>query len=152
MDIHSVEFYTIAFVVAMSLIGWLMSRSEKKPPSTHIVQLETVPAQDDAQDTLTMEITDNGRVLLQRTGLSLGNEETINLVITIQEDHCSIIEKKGVKRRGSVGQPVSGQAMLSCLRPGCRYRMRYESQLTSAWATFTFDMYSTTPKQVLLTY
>lgn len=152
MDINSVEFYTIAFVVAMSLIGWLMSRSEKKPPSTHIVQLETVPAQDDAQDTLTMEITDNGRVLLQRTGLSLGNEETINLVITIQEDHCSIIEKKGIKRRRCVGQPVSGQAMLSCLRPGCRYRMRYESQLTSAWATFTFDMSSTTPKQVVLTY
>lgn len=152
MDINSVEFYTIAFVVAMSLIGWLMSRSEKKPPSTHIVQLETVPAQDDALDTLTMEITDNGRVLLQRTGLSLGNEETINLVITIQEDHCSIIEKKGVKRRGSTSQPVSGQAMLSCLRPGCRYRMRYESQLTSAWATFTFDMSSTTPKQVVLTY
>ena len=106
MDINSVEFYTIAFVVAMSLIGWLMSRSEKKPPSTHIVQLETVPAQDDAQDALTMEITDNGRVLLQRTGLSLGNEETINLVITIQEDHCSIIEKKGINLLLAPGVPL----------------------------------------------
>ena len=152
MDVNSVEFYTIAFVVAMSLIGLLMSRSEKKPPSTHIVQLETVPAQDDAQDTLTMEVIDEGHVSLQRTGLSIGSEETVNLVITIQEDHCSIIEKKGIKRRGTIGQPVSGQAVLTCLRPGNRYRMRYESQLTSSWATFTFDMSSASPKQVTLTF
>lgn len=152
MDVNSVEFYTLAFVVAMSLIGFLMSRSEKKPPSTLIVPLETIPSTDINQDTLTMEVIEEGRVALQRTGLSLGNEETINLVITIQEDHCSIIEKKGVKRRGSVGQPVSGKAVLSCLRLGCRYRMRYESQLTSAWATFTFDMTSASPKQVILTY
>ena len=152
MDINSVEFYTLAFVVAMTLIGLLMSRSEKKPPSTHIVQLETSPAQDNAQDTLTLEVIDRGRVSLQRTGLSIGSEETVNLVITIQEDHCSIIEKKGIKRRGSIGQPVNGQAVLTCLRPGERYRMRYESQLTSAWATFTFDMSSASPKQVALTY
>ena len=152
MDVNSVEFYTLAFVVAMTLIGMLMSRSEKKPPSTHIVQLDTAPAKDDAQDTLTMEVVDRGRVSLQRTGLSIGSEETVNLVITVQEDHCSIIEKKGIKRRGSIGQPVIGQAVLTCLRPGNRYRMRYESQLTSAWATFTFDMSSASPKQVMLTY
>ena len=152
MDVNSVEFYTLAFVVAMTLIGLLMSRSEKKPPSTHIVQLDTSPAQDDDQDALTMEVIDGGRVSLQRTGLSIGSEETVNLVITIQEDHCAIIEKKGIKRRGSIGQPVSGQAVLTCLRPGNRYRMRYESQLTSAWATFTFDMSSASPKQVTLTY
>lgn len=156
MDVNSVEFYTLAFVVAMTLFGWLMSRREKNPPSTHIVQLLTTPVEDetqgDAQDLLTMEVTEDGKVTVQRTGLTLGSEETANLVITIQDDHCTIIEKKGLKRRGSIGQPVNGYAILDCLRPGCRYRMRYESHLTSAWATFNFDMSSAEPKQVILTY
>lgn len=156
MDVNSVEFYTLAFVVAMTLFGLLMSRREKNPPSTHIVQLFTTPVEDDVQDEpqdlLTMEVTGDGKVSVQRTGLTLGSEETVNLVITIQEDHCTIIEKKGLKRRGSIGQPVSGQATLTCLRPGCRYRMRYESHLTSAWANFNFDMASAEPKQVVLTY
>lgn len=152
MDVNSVEFYTIAFVVAMSLIGLLMSRSEKKPPSTHIVQLLTSPAQEDEQDTLTMEVGEGGNVNVQRTGLSLTDGETVNLVITIQEDHCSIVEKKGIKRRGKADQWVNGQATLSCLRPGSRYRVRYESQVTSAWASFTFDMSSPSPKHVVLNY
>lgn len=156
MDVNSVEFYTLAFVVAMTLFGLLMSRREKNPPSTHIVQLLTTPVEDEAQgdtpDLLTMEVTEEGKVTVQRTGLTLGSEETANLVITIQDDHCTIIEKKGVKRRGSIGQPVSGQATLDCLSPGCRYRIRYESHLTSVWATFNFDMASAAPKQVILTY
>ncbi len=152
MDINSVEFYTVAFVVAMSLIGLLMGRSEKKPPSTHIVQLLTNPGQEEAEDTLTMEALEGGKVNVQRTGLTLAEGETVNLIITIQEDHCSIIEKKGLKRRGEANLHVSGQALLSCLRPGNRYRVRYESQVTSAWATFTFDTSSPSPKQVTLNY
>ena len=147
---------TTAFYWLVGNFGWLMSRREKNPPSTHIVQLLTTPVEDaaqgDAQDLLTMEVTEDGKVTVQRTGLSLGSEETANLVITIQDDHCTIIEKKGLKRRGCIGQPVTGQATLDCLRPGYRYRMRYESHLTSAWATFNFDMASAVPKQVILTY
>ena len=44
LDINSVEFYTIAFVVAMALVGLLMGRTEKKPPSTYIFQLLTMPS------------------------------------------------------------------------------------------------------------
>ncbi len=152
MDVNSVEFYTLAFVVAMTLVGLLMSRSEKKPPSTHIVQLLTTPSDGEVRDTVTIETVQAGTVTIHRTGLTLGSEETINLVITVQEDHCTIIEKKGIKRRGRDSLPVQGQATLNCLRPGHRYRVRYESQLTSAWAQFTFDTASAEPKQVILTY
>lgn len=152
MDFNSPEFYTIAFVVAMSLVALLMGRREKQPPSTYIVQLMTSLADGEADDVLCVEPIDGGCIRVTRTGLSLAAEETINLVITIQEDQCTIIEKKGIKRRRAVGEPVSGEATLKCLRPGTKYRIRYESQITSAWASFAFDTTSAVPVTVSLKY
>lgn len=152
MDLNSPEFYTIAFVVFMGLIALLMGRTEKKPPSTYIVQLETTAAESDGEDTVSMEPADGGRVLLRRSGIALADEETVNLVITIQEDHCTIVEKKGVKRRRAVAEPVTGEAVLKCLRPGSKYRVRYESQLTSTWAMFTLDTSSPEVKRVELNF
>ena len=153
MDLNSPEFYTIAFVVAIALVALLMGRTEKKPPSTHLVQLGTTPADgDDADDELTIEPIGGGRLMLSRRGLSLGEDETVNLVITVQEERCSIVEKKGVKRRGSRLMPVTGATTLKCLRPDTTYRVRYESQLTSAWATFTINTSSPEPLRVTLKY
>ena len=152
MDLNSPEFYTIAFVVFMALIALLMGRTEKKPPSTYIVQLETTAAESNGEDTVSMESADGGRVLLRRSGITLADEETVNLVITIQEDHCTIVEKKGVKRRRAVAEPVAGEAVLKCLRPSCKYKVRYESQLTSTWAMFTFDTSSPEVKRVELNF
>lgn len=152
MDINSPEFYTLAFVVAMALVALLMGRREKQPPSTHIVQLHTEAAPDGQDDTLSFAPMDGGRISISRTGISLGAEETVNLVITIQENSCTIIEKKGVKRRGSIGEPVTGEASLKCLRPATKYRIRYESQLTSTWASFTLDTASPQPTIVTLRY
>lgn len=150
MDLNSPEFYTIAFVVFMGLIALLMGRTEKKPPSTYIVQLVTAAAESGGEDAVSLESADAGRVLLRRSGITLAAEETVNLVITIQEDHCTIIEKKGVRHRHAVGEPVTGEAVLKCLRPGSKYRIRYESQLTSTWAMFTLDTSSPGVKSVEL--
>ena len=153
MDINSPEFYTLAFVFAMALVALLMGRREKRPPSTYIEQLLTVPDDDlEAEDMLYLEPDEGGRMLLRRTGLSLGIDETANLVITIQEDSCSIVEKKGVRKRGVKGEPVKGEATLKCLRPGHKYRVRYESQLTSAWASFTLDTSKHATLQIPLKY
>ena len=152
MDINSPEFYTLAFVVAMALVALLMGRVEKRPPSTYIVPLTTAPGDEGSDDIVRLEVTDGGMVRVDRSGLSLGPEETANLVITIQEDKCTIIEKKGLRRRHVVPQPVTGQAVLKCFKPGRKYRVRYESQLTSAWATFTLDSSSAAPRQVTLRY
>ena len=152
MDLNSPEFYTIAFVVAMALVALLMGKREKQPPSTYIVQLTTTPAESDAEDTLRIDPMEGGRIRLTRAGLAIGDEETVNLVITIQEEHCTIIEKKGAKHRGAVQKPVTGEASLKCLKPGTKYKMRYESQLTSAWTTFTLDTASPSATQVTLRY
>lgn len=152
MDLNSPEFYTIAFVVAMALVALLMGKREKQPPSTYIVQLATTPAEGEANDTLCLAPMEGGRIRLERSGLSHGDEETVNLVITITDDECSIVEKKGVRRRKSMPQPVTGQATLKCFKPNTKYRLRYESQLTSAWASFTLDTSSPHPTQVTLRY
>lgn len=155
MDITSVEFYTLAFVVAMALVALLMGRTEKKPPSTYIVQLMTNISDEEteAEDTVLLQPT-AGTVQLKRTGISIAPEDTVNLVITVQEDSCSIVEKKGRKSRskGIVGDPAIGEAVLKCLRPGTKYHMRYESQLNSTWATFTLDTSSQEPRLVKLNF
>lgn len=155
MDLNSPEFYTLAFVVAMALVAMLMGTRDKGQASTHIFQLVTMPIEGDddssEDDKLLMRNEGNGKVLICRQGMTLGDEETINLVFTIRDDECNILEKKGVKRRGAVGAPVQGQVTVKCLRP-IKYRVRYESQVTSRWASFTFDAASSQEKQVSLNY
>ena len=151
MDVTSVEFYTLAFVVAMALVALLIGKRDKGTPSTHIEQLLTTAGSEDDEDTLRLERQHGGRVRLTRTGLSLGPEETVNLVFTISDDHCTIVEKKGIKRRGSRGEPVSGEVTVKCLRL-IKYHMRFDSQVTSTWATFTYDAASHEPKEVKLSF
>lgn len=151
MDITSPEFYTIAFVVAMALVALLMGRTEKKPPSTYIVQLLTAPDQEECEDAVRVEVLDDGKVLIERTGFTLGLDETVNLVFTIRDGECTIVEKKGRKRRGSIGDPMKGVVTVKCFRP-IKYHVRYESQLTSTWASFALDASSPVVKQVTLSY
>lgn len=153
MDLNSPEFYTIAFVVAMALVALLMGHREKGPASTHIVQLATNAAENDDSDDDTVQLrhVGGGKVLISREGLMLSPEETINLVFTIRDAECSILEKKGVKRRGAVGEPVKGEVTVKFLRP-MKYHIRYESQVTSRWATFTYDASSPNVEQVTLNY
>ena len=152
MDFNSPEFYTLAFVIAMALVALLMGKREKSPGSTHIVQLATtLDGNDDDDDVVTLQHVGNGRVLIKRTGFTLAPEETVNLVFTIHDDECLVVEKKGIKRRGSVGDPARGEVTVKFLRP-LKYRIRYESQLTSAWASFTYDAASAELKEVTLKF
>lgn len=151
MDLNSPEFYTIAFVVAMALVALLMGRREKGPSSTYIVQLATSPDEDGSEDVVSLRHVGGGRVVIERRGFTLAPEETVNLVITINGDQCEILEKKGIKRRGAEGLPAKGEVTVKCLRP-MKYRIRYESQLTSTWATFSYDASSDQPKKVSLNF
>lgn len=151
MDITSPEFYTIAFVIAMALVALLMGRTEKKPPSTYIVQLLTAPDEEEREDAVRVEVLDDGKVHIERTGFTLGLDETVNLVFTIRDDECTIVEKKGRKRRGAMGDPMKGEVSVKCFRP-IKYHVRYESQLTSTWASFVLDASSPVVKRVTLSY
>lgn len=151
LDVTSIEFYTLAFVVAMALVGFLIGSSQKDPPSTYILQLLTSPSQEtsDAGNTLFIECIEEGVFLFKREGLSLAPGETVNLVFTLRGEECTIVEKKGKRCRGVEEDPVAGCATVRCLRFGRKYRIRYESQLTSTWASFSLD--TTNPEDKLIT-
>lgn len=151
MNITSPEFYTIAFVVAMALVALLMGRTEKKPASTHIVQLLTGPDGQGSDDAVRFEVMDGGQVRIVRTGFMLGADETVNLVFTMRDGECGIVEKKGKKRRGAVEECATGEVTVKFFRP-IKYKVRYESQLTSTWASFTLDASYPAAKHVTLSY
>lgn len=152
MDITSVEFYTLAFVVAMALVGLLMGRREKNAPSTYIVPLVTSAAGDDeSEDALSLEAIDGG-ILFNRTGIHAVPQSTVHLVINIEGDHCSIVEKQGRKSKGRALDTMNGTALVKCLAAGRKYHVRYESQLNSTWATFTVDTASPGDHVVKLNY
>ena len=145
MDFNSPEFYTIAFVVAMALVALLMGRREHGPASTHIVQLLTEPDErEDNEDTLMMQRVAGGKVHIRREGMALAPDETINLVFTIRDDTCVITG-------GAQTIPVRGEVSVKCLRP-IKYRIRYESQVNSTWASFVYDAASSEQKAVRLSY
>lgn len=137
----------------MALVAMLMGKRDRALPSTHIVQLATTSDDDytDDDDLLTIEAADGGGILIRRKGLSLAPEETVNLVFTISDDNCTIVEKKGVRKRAAASLNVRGQVKVKFLRP-IKYHIRYESHVTSAWATFSYDASAAQSLSVTLKY
>jgi len=153
MDFSSIEFYTLAFVVAMAVLGFLMGKRDKGLACTHIVQLSVSSAdKPDEADSVSLTLQDDGSILLSRTGLRLGEGETINLVITITGNQCLMVEKKGIKQRRAARQPIHASVELTCLPMNEPLRVRYESQLTTRWAMFTCDFATGGPWHADLRY
>ena len=77
----STEFYCLAMVVAIALIGLLMGQSPPKPAETYITQLFTTVAHhgDDA-DMVTLSVMPDRTVLIARSGIIGAPDMDINLV------------------------------------------------------------------------
>lgn len=139
MDITSVEFYTIALVVAFTLLGLIVGQKRQAPASTHFATLEVQPTEPSAASQLTLTALDNGNVRIERTGLALRAGETVNLIATVVDDKVSIVEKKGnVAVLGGEETTHSGTATVAFLTPR-KWNVRYESQVTGQWVKFQFS-------------
>jgi len=153
MDVGSIEFYTVAFIVAMALVGYFMSRGEKPHASTRVVQLETAPALvENDEDILHVQWSQReGTMVLSRCGLRLGEGETANLVVTVAGDRCTIVEKKGRGMRRVSRHAVTGTVTVPWdVDPTVeRLHVRYDSQLTSRWAAFVLDVTQDTIDEVV---
>ena len=147
MDINSVEFYTIALLVAVALIALLMRQREPEAARTHIVPLdleptgEEVPRDDNATPRpthLRLTALADGKVALERDALPLRAQETVNLVATVIDDKVTIEEKKGMTAVfNSQEHYYNGSQTLTFL-PFEKVYIRYESQVTGRWAKFAF--------------
>lgn len=135
IDIHSVEFYVIAFVVAMALVTLLIGQRTHGPATTNIDTLDLTPSLADEAGLLTITSSDTDHVTIARTGLPIFEGDTIILVSTVIDDKWHIQEKRATKGRGA-HVAMDGSAQLTFLKPG-RYHVRYDSEVTGQWVTFT---------------
>lgn len=134
IDIHSVEFYVIAFVVAMALVTLLIGQRSRGKATTNIDQLNLTPSTTDEAGQLTITSEDTDRVTIGRTGLPLFEGDTVILVSTVIDDKWHIEEKRATKGRGP-NVAMDGAVEVSFLRPE-RYHVRYDSEITGQWCTF----------------
>lgn len=135
IDVHSVEFYVIAFVVAMALITLLVGQKHHGEATTNIDTFNLIPSMADEAGLLAIVSEDTDRVAITRTGLPISEGDTIILVSTIIDDKWHIEEKRATKGRGP-HVAMDGSAELAFLKPG-RYHVRYDSEVTGQWCTFT---------------
>lgn len=138
MDINSVEFYALALLVAMALLGLLFGDKPHTPAVTGIAQFKpTGPCADPDSATVALAALPGGNVELLRQGLPLAQGATAFVVATVVDDKMTVVEKQGIHSVAEP-QPQHAVATLDCLPPGRRLHVRYESELTGQWCTFTF--------------
>ncbi|MBR1881885.1 MAG: hypothetical protein IJ808_02545 [Muribaculaceae bacterium] len=136
MDVHSVEFYVIAFVVAMALLTLLMGQRERGPATTQIDALTLLPARSEQSGRLAMSSADLEHVTISRSGIPLFEGDTVNLISTIVDGKWHIVEKRGVAGHGAATS-MDGLLEVAWLKPG-RYHVRYDSEITGQWCTFAY--------------
>lgn len=147
MDIHSIEFYVLAFMVAVALVALLLGQRKQMPAVTRIVELplgepgDMVPINDAAPvkpSTLRLTARSGGMVTIERTAIPLHDGETVNLIATIIDDKITIQEKKGmVAAFGSREQYYDGSVDVDFF-PFEKVYVRYESQVNGQWSKFSF--------------
>lgn len=138
----STEFYCLAMVVAIALIGLLMGQSPQKPAETYITQLFTTVATSGETDMVKLSVMPDHTVLLTRDGIVGSPDMGINIVAEVVGDKVKIVEKRASQATlsGSTAQvPLHGTAQLNFLRHG-HYSVRYESEITGAWGMLTLSM------------
>ncbi len=142
MDYTSIEFYTIAFVVAMALVGFFMSYKRTEPASTHLAALDLEPVQGDEsspESIVKLDAHDDGSVTLERKGMLLVDGETVNIVATVIDDKITIAEKKGkASALGGRESLYDGHAVMKFFPQGGKVYLRYESSVAGQWCKFSF--------------
>lgn len=145
MDFTSIEFYTIAFCVAMVLVGFFLKQKRVGAASSAVVALELErldgepSGASDQASLVTLKANADGTVTMGRTGLQLIDGETVNLIATLVDDKLTIEEKKGkVAAAGGTEGRYTGHATLGCFPAETKVYVRYDSSVTGQWCTFSF--------------
>lgn len=141
MDFTSVEFYTIAFFVAMALVGFFVSQKKRFPASSYLAALELEPSPQDGPNDSKLSLTahDDGSVTIVREGILLSDGETVNLIATKIEDKITISEKKGkVSAFGGKEGMYDGHVDVTFFPVGNKTYLRYESSVAGQWCKLAF--------------
>ena len=147
---HSIEFYTLALLVAFALLALIFGQKDKSPASTYIKALDL---QDGNGEDSMLELLshDNGDLELRRTGMQLRQDDTVNLVVTLGDGELRVVEKKGLIGQAGTELDKCGSVLLGFVREG-RYEMRYESDVTGQWRLFSYTHKPGNSKKIELKY
>lgn len=144
MDFTSIEFYTIAFCVAMAVVGFFLTQKRIKPAASYINVYETEPIEDPDFDVATQSqlkfiANGDGTVTIERKGLQLVDGETVNIIATIIDDKLTIEEKKGkASTLGGKDNYYTGRVTVDFIPANARIYLRYDSSVTGQWCKFSF--------------
>ncbi|MGN0214136.1 MAG: hypothetical protein ACI4AH_04930 [Muribaculaceae bacterium] len=150
---RSTEFYCLAIVVAIALLGLLLQQSPPKPAETYIVRLQLMPIGAVCDESVNMSVMPDGSTLLEHIGINAPQDVAINLVAERRGDRVTIVEKYAERISASDVGDVAwrGIASLQFLGNG-RTAVRFESEVTGAWCTLSFlnvEGYSTSSRMSL---
>jgi hypothetical protein len=147
---HSIEFYTLALLVAFALLALIFGQKDQSPASTYIKAMDLQDGDGD-ESTLEMLSHENGNLELHRTGMQLRQDDTVNLVVTMGDGKMRLVEKKGLIGPAGTELSKSGSVLLDFVREG-RYEMRYESDVTGQWRMFSYTHRPGNSKKIALKY
>ncbi len=141
MDFTSVEFYTIAFFIAIALVGFFMKQKKTAPATSVISSLNLVPAPSGPAgiSRLRLAAHDDGSVTIEREGLLLCEGETVNLIATVIDDKITIQEKKGMTSAfGGKESVYNGHIDVTFFLENNKNYLRYESSVAGQWCKLSF--------------
>lgn len=135
IDVHSTEFYVIAFVVAIALFTLLVSKRQHGEATSELGEY-TLGEPTGITGKVTLTTVDATAVDVRRSALPLREGDTVCVVATLIDTKWHLVEKRGVKGRGD--QTVADGTLRLNLPPG-RYHVRYDSEISGQWCTFVFN-------------
>lgn len=147
--IGSLEFYVIAFAVAIALVALMARPSDKGEAQTLFargVAIEPVAG----EKGIIMTTDSDGRLEWTRHGVHLDTPDCqVNCAITVVDSDIKIIERKANDSLAEIA-PADRDIRFSCLqplRPG-RYHIYYESAWSGEWASGYLRIPASLPKRL----
>lgn len=125
--------YTLALVLAVTVLGAVFSREISRPDWQQVVELSLAEADDSEKPTLLLSCPADGEILFRHSPVGLVEGDTAHLVVSKTRQSLLIKEKLGVSSRGE-NHAYAAQGHI-CGIPAQGFDVRFESEITGQWAT-----------------
>lgn len=132
--IHSLEFYTLALLAAMAVVGLLMHPASKGEARTFFAKGNISPAESE-ETGIEAGCNGSGKITFTHKGLYLDTLDCeINYAITVIGKDVKITEKRTDKKMPEVAPAIVDVTFcIDCLGKG-RYHLFFESPWSGRWA------------------
>jgi len=140
IDVHSIEFYVLALVVAVALVGLFFGERQTQPAASRIITMDVMQrlADEYPAGEIRLTMSDIGVLTIFHAGVDIAPGQLLNVVVTMAGSKVKVVEKL----TGSATGPAEA-ADVCCtvhLQRGVdRYHVRYESPMTGQWCLMTID-------------